>query len=69
MKFIEKLDRDKNLPEEYKKEDINLLRANTVFNILNDPPRSWDIMSYFANSSPEEIENAVKKKEHERRKH
>ena len=62
------LDGAKHLPKEFLKNDINLLRANIVFDVLNDPPRSWNVMNYFTNSSREEIEKAVKKKKSRRQK-
>lgn len=62
MKFIQQLDREPKLPKQYSREDLDLFRGEIVHDILNDPPRSWSLMNFLSNSSPEEIEEAIKKK-------
>lgn len=67
VNFIQK-DSDSNLPKECIKEDINQLRAEVMYDVLNDMQRRWNVLNYFTNSSPKKAERAMKKRTQVNRK-
>ena len=59
MKNIKILDREQ-LPKSYEKNEVDIFRAKTVFQILNDPENSWSVQKFFTDSSQEQNEAATK---------
>ena len=59
MKNIKILDREQ-LPKSYEKNEVDIFRAKTVFQILNDPENSWSVQKFFTDSSQEQNEAAAK---------